>query len=143
MKIKRLNIIHFLFVFVLILVLPVFKEWKMLLQGDRIEGVVIETKKKITGQESLIRGVEYRSIIRYNYNNRAYLIPGPENLVYETGKKIPLIVHPEKEGEVIIANMAGFYIHRRSISLIVVLVLWIAIYTTIVQVQQGTVYKRK
>ena len=143
MRINRLNIIHFLLVFVLIMVLPVLKEWDMLLSGERIEGVVIETKKKITGQESLIRGVEFRSIIRYDYNNQAYFIDGPENLVYETGKKIPLIVHPEKEGEVIIANLAGFYIHRRSIALIVVLILWIAIYTTIVQVQQGTVYKRK
>jgi hypothetical protein len=143
MRIKRLNIIHFLLVFVLILVLPVLKEWKILLQGDRIEGVVVETKKEITGKESLIRGVEYRSIIRYNYDNRSYLIPGPENLVYETGRKIPLIVHPEKKDEVIIASLSGFYIHRRSISLIVVLFLWIAIYTTIVQLQQGTVYKRK
>ncbi len=143
MKIKRLNIIHFLFVFVLILVLPVLKEWKTLLQGDRVEGVVIETKKEVTGKGSLIRGVEYRSIIRYNYNNRTYLISGPENLVYETGKKIPLIVHPEKEDEVIIANLAGFYIHNRSIAMIVVLILWIAIYSTIVQIQRGTIYKRK
>lgn len=143
MKIKRLNIIHFLFVFVLILVLPVLKEWKVLLQGDRVEGIVVETKKEVAGKESLLGGVEYRSIIEYNYKDRAYLISGPENLVYEMGKKIPLIVHPEKEGEVIIANLAGFYIHRRSIALIVVMVLWIAIYTTIVQVQQGTVYKRK
>lgn len=143
MKIKRLNLIHFLLVFVLILVLPVLKEWDVLLRGDRVEGVVIESKKEVIGKGALIWGVEYRSIIRYNYRDRAYLIPGPENLVYEMGKTIPLIVHPEKEGEVIIANLAGFYIHRRSIALIVILVLWIAIYTTIVQMQQGTIYKRK
>jgi hypothetical protein len=143
MRIKRLNIIHFLFVFFLILVLPVLKEWDVLLRGDRVEGVVIETKKKITGQESLIRGIEYRSIIRYNHKDRTYLISGPENLLYETGKKIPLIVHPEKEDKVIIANLTGFYIHQRSIALLVVLILWIAIYSTIVQVQQGTIYKRK
>jgi hypothetical protein len=134
---------HFLLVFVLILVLPVLKEWKTLLQGDRVEGVVVETKKEITGNGSLIRGVEYRSIIGYNYKDRAYFIPGPENLVYETGIKIPLIIHPEKEDEVIIANLAGFYIHNRSIAMIVVLILWIAIYTTIVQLQRGTIYKRK
>jgi hypothetical protein len=143
MRIERLNIKHFLFVFILILVLPVLKEWKILLQGERIEGVVVETKKDVTGKESLIRGVEFRSIIRYNYKEQTYLIAGPENLVYEIGKIIPLIVHPEMEDEVIIANLAGFYIHRRSIALIVVLILWIAIYTTIVQLQQGTVYKRK
>lgn len=143
MRVRRLNIKHFLLVSILIMVLPVLKEWKILLQGDRVEGVVVETKKEITGMESLIRGVSYRSIIRYNYKDRTYHIAGPENLVYDTGKTIPLIVHPEKEDEVIIANLTGFYIHKRSIALLVVLVLWIAIYTTIAQIQQGTVYRRK
>lgn len=143
MKIKRLNTIHFLVVSILILILPVLKEWDMILNGDRVEGVVIETRKEITGKESLIRGVEYRSIIGYRHKNRAYTLAGPENLVYETGKKVTLIVHPDKEGEVIIASLAGFYIHRRSIAIIVVLVLWIAIYSTIVQVQRGTIYSRK
>ncbi len=139
----RLKTIHFLVVSILILILPVLKEWDLVLNGDRVEGVVIETRKEITGKESLIRGVEYRSIIGYRYKNKTYTISGPENLVYETGKKVPLIVHPDKEGEVIIVSLAGFYIHRRSIALIIVLILWIAIYTTIVQVQRGTVYSRK
>ncbi|MEX0981756.1 MAG: hypothetical protein WD577_06360 [Bacteroidales bacterium] len=143
MKIMRLKTIHFLVVCILILILPVLKEWDMLLNGDRVEGIVIETRKEITGKESLIRGVEYRSIIGYRYKNRSYTIAGPENLVYETGKNVPLIVHPDKEGEVMIASLAGFYIHRRSIALIIVLILWIAIFTTIVQVQRGTLYSRK
>ncbi len=143
MKIKRLKTVHFLVVFILILLLPVFKEWDMVLNGDRVEGVVIETRKELTGKESLIRGVEYRSIIGYRYKNRNYTIAGPENLVYETGENVPLIVHPEKEDEVIIASLAGFYIHRRSIALIIVLILWIAIFTTILQVQRGTIYNRK
>ena len=143
MKIKRLKTIHFLVVCILILILPVLKEWDMVLNGDRVEGVVIETRKEVTGKESLIRGIEYRSIIRYQYKNKVYTIAGPENLVYETGKKVPLIVHPDKGGEVMIASLTGFYIHRRSIALIIVLILWIAIFTTIVQVQRGTTYSRK
>lgn len=143
MKLNRLNIKHFLLVSLLILVLPVLKEWKTLLMGVKVEGVVLEMKKKVSGEGSLFRSVEYRAVIGYYYNERPCIIEGPENLVYETGKRIPLIVHPDREDQVIIANLAGFYIHQRSIALIVVFFLWIAIYTTIFQMQRGTIYGRR
>ncbi len=143
MKINRLNNKHFLLVSLVILLLPVLKEWNILLKGVRVEGVVLEMKKKVSGEESLFRSVERRAVIGYYYNDSARTIEGPENLEYETGKRIPLIVHPDREDKVIIANLAGFYIHQRSITLIVVFFLWIAIYTTLVQMQRGTIYGRK
>jgi hypothetical protein len=143
MKLKRLNIKHFLLVSILILVLPVVKEWKTLLMGERVEGVVLEMKRQVSGEGSLFRSVVNRAVIGYYYNERPCIIEGPENLVYDTGKRIPLIVHPDREDKVIIANLAGFYIHHRSIALIVVFFLWIAIYITIVQMQHGTIYGRR
>jgi hypothetical protein len=143
MKTGKLNIFHFIFISILIFILPVLKEWNLFIEGDRVNGLVTSTKKEITGQESLIRGVETRSLIEYSYKGKTYTILGPENLVYEEGRSIPMIIHPEKEGEFIIATFTGFYVQRRSIAIIIVFIIWIAIYSTIVQIQRGTVYKRR
>jgi hypothetical protein len=137
LKKKRLNIVHFWIIFLLILVLPVAREWRLLLNGERVEGEVVEMQKITSGEDALIRLTEFRAVIEYRYMDRTYRIFGPENMKYEIGEEIPLIIHPEKEDEYIIASLSGFYIHGRSVVLIIVLILWIAIYTTIVQAQKG------
>jgi hypothetical protein len=111
------------------------REWRSLAFGERVTGTVIENKKITTGEGALIGGVEYRAIIAYTHDNKEKLLTGPENLRYEQGTQLRLIIHPQKPDKVIIASIAGFYIHKRSIALIVVFVLWLAIYSTIVQGQ--------
>lgn len=143
MKFNRLNIVHFLFIFLLILALPVAREYRLLLNGERVEGEVVEMQKVTSGENALIRLTEFRAVIEYRFRDRTYRIFGPENMKYEIGKKIPLIIHPGKEDKYIIATLSGFYIHKRSTALIIVLILWIAIYTTIVQVQKGTTHRRR
>jgi hypothetical protein len=137
LKKKRLNIVHFWIIFLLILVLPIAREWRLLLNGERVEGEVVEMQKIASGEDALIRLTGFRALIEYRYMDRVYLVVGPENVNYEIGEKIPLIIHPEKENSFIIASIPGFYIHKRSVVLIIVLILWIAIYTTIVQMQGG------
>lgn len=100
-------------------------------------------QKVTSGEDALIRMTEFRAVIEYSYGERTSRVFGPENLKYEIGEKIPLIIHPDKEDEYIIASLSGFYIHKRSIALVIVLILWIAIYTTIVQVQKGTTHRRR
>lgn len=100
-------------------------------------------QKVTSGEDALIRMTEFRAVIEYSYGERTSRIFGPENMKYEIGEKIPLIIHPDKEDEYIIASLSGFYIHKRSIALVIVLILWIAIYTTIVQVQKGTTHRRR
>ncbi len=137
-KIKKLDYRHFLLVTVLIIVLPVVKEWRLLLTGDRVEGTVTGIQKKLTSNSTLIRSVEFRAIIEYEYGGQKQIMIGPENLRYKTGRKVPLILQPGKEEKIIIATLSGFYIQKRSIALIIVLILWIAIYTTLIQTQRGT-----
>jgi hypothetical protein len=141
-KIRRLNIFHFWIIFLLILVLPVAREWRLLLNGERVEGTVVEMRKFGPGEEALIRLTEFRAVIEYRYRGNTHTVIGPENMKYEIGTKMPLIIHPEKEDKYIIASITGFYIHRRSITLIIVLLLWVAIYTTIAQMQKGAGSRR-
>ena len=143
MKKRRLNIFHFWIIFLLILALPIAREWKLLLNGERVDGTVVEMKKFGPGEEALIRLTEFRAVIEYQHKGSTRTVIGPENMRYEIGTKIPLIIHPEKEDEYMIASITGFYIHRRSITLIIVLLLWVAIYTTIAQMQKGTVTRKK
>jgi len=143
MKIGKLNIFHFWIIFLLILVLPVAKEWRMIVSGDRVTGTVVEIRKLTTGPGVLIGGIEYRPIIEYDYEGTRYQMVGPENTRYDVGTELPLIIHPRKRDKIIIATLAGFYIQPRSVSLIIVMLLWIAIFSTIVQVQKGKVYRKR
>lgn len=127
----------------LILALPVAREWKLLVHGDRVEGEVVEMKKYEPGEEVLFRIASFRAVIEFQYQDRTFLVPGPENLEYEIGEKVPLIIDPEDTDDFIIATLSGFYFQSRSIALIIVLILWIAIYTTIVQMQKGKTYRKK
>jgi len=137
LKKRRLNIVHFWIIFLLILVLPLAREWRLLLNGERVQGEVVEMQKITSGEDALIRLTGFRAVIEYSYMDHTHRIFGPENVNYEIGEKIPLIIHPDKEDDFIIASLSGFYIHNRSVVLIIVLILWIAIYTTIVQAQKG------
>ena len=103
----------------------------------------MEMKKFGPGEEALIRLTEFRAVIEYTYEGSTGTVVGPENMKYEIGTKIPLISHPEKKDEYLIASITGFYIHRRSITLIIVLLLWVAIYSTIAQMQKGIVTGKK
>jgi len=143
MKIKRLNSAHFLVIFLLILALPVVKEWRMLLFGDRVVGEVVGEKQVLSGGGGLYGALEYRSVIEFNYHEQTYRINGPENLRYRNGEKIPLIISPDDMDKIIIATFAGFYIQPRSVILIIVLLIWTAIYSTLVQIQKGTIFRKK
>ena len=138
-----MNIVYFWIVFFLILVLPVAREYKLLLSGERVEGEVIEMQKITTGEDALIRLTEFRAVIEYQYNNQSHRIFGPENVQYEQGETLPLIINPADPDKYIIATFTGFYFQQRSVVMIIVMILWIAIYTTIVQIQKGTVYRKK
>jgi hypothetical protein len=140
-KIRKLDYRHFLLVTILIFVLPVVKEWRLLLTGTRVEGTVTGIQQKVSGDETLLRSVEFRAIIEYEFGGQKQILPGPENLRYKTGRKVPLILQPGNEDEIIIATLSGFYVQKRSIALIIVLILWIAIYTTLRQAQLGTFNK--
>lgn len=123
--------------------MPVAREWKLLLHGDRVEGKVVEMKKYVPGEEVLIRITSFRAVIEFQYQERNFRIPGPENLEYEIGEKVPLIIDPEDTDNYIIATISGFYFQSRSVMLIIVLILWIALYTTIVQTQKGKTRRKK
>ena len=142
-RIRKLDYRHFLLVTVLILVLPVVKEWRLMLTGDRVEGTVTGVQKKVAGGQSLFRDIEYRSLIEYEYRGSKQVMEGPENLRYKAGKKVPLIIDSANEERIIIATLSGFYIQKRSITLIIVLILWTAIYTTLSQAQRGSFYRQR
>lgn len=128
-KIIKLKPRNFWFIFAIILVLPVAKEYQYLLFGERLEGTVVGVKK--TNNEIGYLGQFVYSEIEYFIDGQRMTFKGPENIRYEIGEKLPLIVLPGKPEKVIIATFSGFYIDHRSIGLIIVLIIWLAIYTTL------------
>lgn len=130
---RNLGIHHFFLISLLIFLLPIAREWRTIAFGDRVTGTVIENRKITKAERALIGGVEFRAMIAYTHQNKEMLMAGPENLQYDVGRQLPLIIHPDKPEKIIIANFAGFYLQKRSIAVIIVFILWLAIYSTLVQ----------
>lgn len=139
----ELKLIHFILISILILILPVVKEWHTLLYGQRLQGEVVAYKQFDVSGELDSNGPVVRSEIQLLDSDKIYFIYGPENTKFKLGKQLPVILSKKKPGEFIIATFSGFYLHKRSVSLIIVLTIWLAIYSTIVQYQKGTLIQRK
>ena len=139
----KLNWIHFVVISLLILLLPVVREWRTIAFGERVEGTVVAQRKFESGGGVFFGDFHTSSEIIYTLNGKSYTVYGPENMEYQVGSTLPLILDSKKEGKVIIATLSGFYLQMRSVSMIMVLLVWIAIYSTIVQIQKGTLYMKR
>ncbi|NOU60127.1 DUF3592 domain-containing protein [Marinifilum caeruleilacunae] len=108
---------------VLILLIPIYGNWRLFLQGEKAEGVVIRiSKDSISGIYSIY------SIIRYEVEGEHYRIKGLENVEYPIGKKFTILYHPDNPQDAILYNLKGVYFNRMTSVAIVLFVLWVAFY---------------
>ena len=141
-KIRKLSWKHFLLISLIIFILPVVREWQTLLYGERVTGEVIAYRQFNPDGEIVHDGQIVRSEIEFIKSGKRYYLYGPENLKYKLGKQVSIRLSKKKPGDFIIASFSGFYLQKRSVSLLIVFTIWLAIYSTIVQVQKGTLTDR-
>jgi hypothetical protein len=111
------------------MLLPISKQWKLLIFGVRTTGVAVDYK-------ILNSRAEYNSeyakttIFQYKVGNTAYRILGPSNSVYELGEERRIIYDQKRPSKSMIPSLAYLYSFHRIIIPILILLVWIAFYTS-------------
>ncbi|GAB7087473.1 DUF3592 domain-containing protein [Marinifilum fragile] len=114
---------RFFIITALILLIPIHSNWRLLLNGNKTEGIVIKTSKDNMGQL-----YSFYSIIQYEVNAKTYHIKGLENVEYPLGKKFIILFDPDNPHKAILYNFKGIYFNRSTPVAIVLFVLWVAFY---------------
>ncbi len=116
---------------VLIMLLPISKQWKLLMFGTRTTGVAVDYK--ILNQRADMQyNSEYAktTIFQYQVGNAAYRVLGPSNSVYELGEEHKIIYDKRRPSKSMIPTIAYMYSFHRIIIPMMVLLVWIAFYTS-------------
>ncbi len=113
----------FLIITILILLIPIYGNWKLILHGEKTEGVVVKIIEENTGMLA-----SFYSLIAYDANQKQYVLKGPENVEYPVGKKFQILHLKEDPQNAIIFSIKGFYINKFTSTSVVLFVLWIAFY---------------
>ncbi|PKQ60460.1 hypothetical protein BZG02_19075 [Labilibaculum filiforme] len=114
---------RFLIITILILLIPIYGNWKLIAYGEKTEGIVVKIIEENTGML-----LSFYSIIAYETNQKEYTLKGPENVEYPVGKKFQILHLSDDPQNAIIFSMKGMYINRYTSTSVVLFILWIAFY---------------
>ena len=114
---------RFLVITILILLIPIYGNWKLFLYGVQAEGVVIKTNKESMGQL-----LSFYSIIEYQVGENYYQLKGPENIEYPIGNRFSVLYQSQKPTNSIILNLRGVYLNKFTAVSLVLFILWVAFY---------------
>ena len=123
MKISRTK---FYIIIVIILLLPLSKNWRLLLFGHDVTGVV-----KYHRDISAHKGYYRYSIIFYEVNNQEYQVKGPANVVYPVGKKIKIKYRDSNPSKCIPLNLSTIYFGKQMAFPGFLLIVWLALYINV------------
>lgn len=113
----------FLIITILILLIPIYGNWKLIVHGKKTEGIVVKIIEENTGML-----LSFYSIIAYEANQKQYILRGPENVEYPVGKKFQILHLKEDPQNAIIFSIKGFYFNKFASASVVLFILWIAFY---------------
>lgn len=127
--ILKVNKTKFYFILVLIVLLPVSKKYKLLLFGARTEGIVVDYADLI---HLPVNYIDWHNcaIIRFDANNQTHYMRGPEDVMYEPGRKMKVIYNKKEPSRSMIPTFAYFYSMPNALIPGILLLLWIAFYTS-------------
>nr|WP_320119815.1 DUF3592 domain-containing protein [uncultured Marinifilum sp.] len=115
--------LRFTIITILILLIPIYANWKLLINGEKTEGIVIKTSKEDTGQF-----YSFYSIIRYKVEDKYHRLKGPENIEYPKGKTFTILYYPKNPENAIIYNIKGICLNKFTAVSIILFILWMAFY---------------
>ena len=113
----------FIIITLLIVLIPIYGNWKLLLHGEKTEGIVVKVIEEDAGML-----LSFYSIINYQANQKQYTLKGPENVEYEIGKKFSILYLPDTPQSSIIFSPRGIYVNRFTSIAVIIFILWIAFY---------------
>ncbi len=113
----------FILITLLIVLIPIYGNWKLLLYGEKTEGVVVKIIEEDAG---MLRS--FYSIISYRANRKQYTLKGPENVEYQIEKKFQILFSPSAPEDSIIFSLKGIYVNRFTSAAVIIFILWMAFY---------------
>jgi len=114
---------RYYFINLLIILLPLYGNWDLIVDGQRCTGTVVDIKEF---KQQLF--YESFPIINYRVGEKSYQIKGPENADYPVGSKLELIYPQDKPSKAIIFSVSGFLSQWYSVLAFILLILWNAFY---------------
>jgi len=130
MTLLKISKLKFFVILFLILLIPVSKKYRLLLFGTRTEGIAVGYGES-QGMSTLPTGYDY-TFFRFDTQTGSFEIRGPENVIYELGDKARVIYDKRDPNKCIIFSFDYLYSSPNAMLPGVLLLFWIAFYTSFV-----------
>ena len=128
MKVYRVSKGAFAGICLLILTLPVSRQWKLISSGERAKGRVSQFTLIAHEDMAGVKEIRYVSEILFEAEGQEHKAFGPSGYEYKKGRNIRLIYDPDDPSEYCLLTFTGFYLSNYMVLPIVLLVVWAAFY---------------
>lgn len=128
MKVYSISKWAFYSICVLILALPVSRQWKLLVNGKKTTGTVTDYTPVSRETPDGMVTIDYVSKIEFIAGDSTCLAYGPRDYEYESGRTLRILYDPENPSNCCILSFSGFYLNNYLVLPLILLVLWAAFY---------------
>jgi hypothetical protein len=137
-KISKLKFYLILF---LILLIPISKKYRLLLFGIRTEGIAVGYGE-LDVRFAIPGNFDY-TLFQFQTEKGNFEIRGPENVVYKPGEKARVIYNKRNPNQCMILSFAYLYSSPNAAVPAIILMLWIAFYTSFAKPETRHRFYRK
>lgn len=128
MKVYSISKGAFFGICLLILMLPLSRQWKLITGGVRSSGTVTQfvmiVHENFTGEKE----IRYVSEVEFNTEGKTYKAHGPSGIEYREGRSIKLFYNPADPTKNCLLTFTGIYLNNYLVIPLVLLIVWAAFY---------------
>lgn len=117
---------------ILIILLPLLMHAKLLIEGIKTDGEVVDYGSNTTKMGRGM-GTSTYSVISFNAGDQVYYIKGANNVDIELGEKVKVIYSEDNPGNNAIYSLSYFYFSAGSVLPAFLLIIWISLFHTVYQ----------
>ena len=128
MKVYSISKWTFFGICLLIVTLPLSRQWKLIASGERATGTVKEFTMIVHENIAGEREIQYVSEVQFKSKGQVLKAYGPSGYEYNAGRSIRLIYNDADPSEYCLLTFSGFYFNNYLILPIVLLVVWVSFY---------------
>lgn len=128
MKVYSISRWAFYGICLLILFLPVSRQWELLLRGRSATGTVGPFERHLMERRIGEEEVEMASTIEFESGGVTYATRGPWNYEYRTGRTVKVRYDPQDPHRNCILTFTGLYLNNYSILPLILITVWAAFY---------------
>ena len=128
MKVYSISKWTFIGICLLILALPLSRQWKLITGGERATGTVTDFTMIVHENIAGERDIRYVSEVQFKADGKTHRAYGPSGYEYDVGRSIHLIYNPADPSESCLLTFSCIYMNSYMILPIVLIIVWAAFY---------------